>query len=185
MESPISVGFSPEDCDNGGNGYVPVSLQYRPYTSIYGRSESIAGGDPLEDFRNRSYQGKTNTTANEEDLDNVIEMKKLMKDKPVIVSISMKNPTVMEEFEPYTDAILVNYGVQTQAVFDVMTGAAMPSGLLPMQLPKDMETVEKQKEDVPFDMDCYKDSEGNTYDFAFGLSFNGVIVDARTQNYKH
>ena len=35
-----------------------------------------------------------------------------------------------------------------------------------------------------FDMKCYKDSEGNTYDFAFGMNWKGVIKDKRTTNYK-
>ena len=52
---------------------------------------------------------------------------------------------VMAEFEPYTDAILVEYGVTPAAVLDVLTGAFDPEGLLPIQIPKDMETVEQQK----------------------------------------
>jgi len=47
-----------------------------------------------------------------------------------------------------------------------------------------MMTVESQFEDVPRDMEPYMDSNGNTYDFAFGLNWNGVINDARTQAYK-
>lgn len=58
-----------------------------------------------------------------------------------------------------------------------------PSGLLPMQLPSDMETVETQLEDVPRDMTCYRDSEGHLYDFAFGLSWKGVIEDERVRKY--
>ncbi len=50
-----------------------------------------------------------------------------------------------------------------------------------MQMPADMLTVEKQFEDVPFDMTPYKDSEGNDYDFAFGLNWYGIIQDARVQ----
>ena len=45
-------------------------------------------------------------------------------------------------------------------------------------------TVEQQFEDVPFDMECHKDSEGNVYDFGFGLNWKGVIKDARTAKYK-
>lgn len=184
MDSPISIGYSPQDYQMGGNGYVPISLQYRPYTANFARKVSLAGGDPLEDFTNRSYYGKSNITANEEDLDNVLSMKAIMKDKPVIVSLTLKNPTVVAEFEPHTDAILVNYGVQSQAVFDILTGVYEPSGLLPLQMPKDMETVEGQMEDVPFDMECYQDSEGNVYDFAFGLDFKGIIHDTRTKEYR-
>jgi beta-glucosidase len=33
-------------------------------------------------------------------------------------------------------------------------------------------------------MDCHEDSEGHTYDFAFGLGWDGVIDDARTARYK-
>ena len=63
-------------------------------------------------------------------------------------------------------------------------GAAEPSGLLPLQMPLDMKTVETQKEDVPYDMICHKDSEGNIYDFGFGMNWNGVIKDARAEKYR-
>lgn len=184
MESPISDGYSLKDKEEGGNGYVPISLQYRPYHAKNARKVSIGGGDPLENFTNRSYYNKVGTTANESDLDNVIKMKEIMKDKPVIVSIKLKNPTVMAEFEPYADAIVVDYGVQNQAILDIMSGHSNPSGLLPLQIPKDMEEVELQKEDVPFDMTPYQDSEGHIYDFAFGMNFEGVIEDERVHKYR-
>ena len=66
---------------------------------------------------------------------------------------------------------------------DVISGKHEPSGLLPLQMPADMITVEKQFEDVPFDMECHTDSEGNTYDFGFGLNWSGRIQDARTERY--
>ena len=52
-----------------------------------------------------------------------------------------------------------------------------------MQMPLDMETVEAQYEDVPRDMECYVDSAGNTYDFAYGLNWTGVIEDVRVEKY--
>ncbi len=52
-----------------------------------------------------------------------------------------------------------------------------------MQQPLNMETVEAQLEDMPQDMECYLDSEGNTYDFAFGLNWSGQIKDDRTMKY--
>lgn len=184
MESPISIGYSPEDRKQGGSGYVPISLQYRPYQAVNARTPSIAGGDPLEDSKDRSYCGKWNTTANEQDLDNVIETRKRMGEKPVIAVITLKNPMVMAELEPYCDAILVEYGVQPQAVTDVLTGAFTPEGLLPIQIPRNMAAVENQKEDVAFDMECYQDREGHVYDFGFGLNYDGVISDERTRRYQ-
>lgn len=183
IESPISVGYDPEDKKTGGNGYVPVTLQYRPYQANLAREHSIAGGDPLEESRDRGYKGKWNTAANENDLDIILNMRKSMGSKPIITMISLKNPMVMEEFEPYTDAILVEYGVVPQAVLDVITGRFKPEGLLPVQIPVDMMAVECQKEDVAFDMECYKDSEGHVYDFGYGMNFKGVIADERTRRY--
>jgi beta-glucosidase len=33
-------------------------------------------------------------------------------------------------------------------------------------------------------MECHVDSEGHAYDFGFGLSWSGVIDDARTTRYR-
>jgi beta-glucosidase len=67
---------------------------------------------------------------------------------------------------------------------EVLVGAVEPSGLLPMQMPANMRTVEEQFEDVAHDMECHVDSENHTYDFAFGMSFKGVIEDDRTRKYR-
>lgn len=82
------------------------------------------------------------------------------------------------------DAILVNFGVQNQAVLDIISGKAEPSALLPLQMPADMRIVEEQFEDVPRDMKCYTDSEGHLYDFVFGMNWKGVIDDERVAKYK-
>ena len=47
----------------------------------------------------------------------------------------------------------------------------------------DKNSVEEQKEDVPYDMIPYKDSAGNIYDFGYGLNWNGKIEDGRTNKY--
>lgn len=184
IESPLSDGYSKADREAGGNGYVPISLQYRPYTASSAREESIAGGDFREDFTNRGYKDKVGSAANEADLDLVIDTKKAMGDKPVIVVLRMHKPTVPAEFEPYADGILVDFGVQAQAILDLASGKAEPSGLLPVQMPANMETVERHCEDVPLDMEPYADGAGNRYDFGFGLGWGGQIDDERTRRYR-
>ncbi len=183
IDAPTSGnGYSAEDVSGGGNGYVPISLQYSDYTAEYAREVSLAGGDCLENFTNRSYKGKSVKTANMTDLESVIETREAMGDKPVVVVVSTGKPFVAE-FEPFADAVLVSFGCQNQALLDLISGAVEPSALLPMQLPADMKTVELQMEDVPFDMECYVDSDGNAYDFAFGLNWNGRIEDERVRKY--
>ncbi len=174
IESPDSVGYKKEE------GYVPVTLQYKPYTAVDAREESLAS----DEGESRSYKNKSNTATNAQDLDIIIETKAAMQDKPVIVSINCKNPTVVGEFEERVDSLLVHFNVQTQAILDMISGAAEPSGLLPFQMPKDMTTVEQQKEDVAHDMDCYVDQAGHRYDFAFGMNYKGVIADERVTSYK-
>ncbi len=186
ISSPASQGgYSAEDVKQGGNGYIPISLQYKAYTAAEARATSIAGGDPLETFTNRSYKNKTSTAINTTDLGMVTDTYAKMKGKPVIVSVMMNNPTVFGEFEDKASALLVQFGVQDQALLEIMTGLSEPSALLPLQMPADMHAVETQAEDLPLDMKCYKDAEGNVYDFGFGLNWKGVISDARTAKYMH
>jgi beta-glucosidase len=177
-------GYDNKDLEKGGNGYVPISLQYGPYKAEHARETSLAGGSPLEDFTNRSYKDKSITAGNAPDMKLVNETRSLMGDKPVIVVVNVSKPMVFAEFESAASAILVHMGVQDQALMDLITGAAEPSALLPFQMPASMKTVEEQYEDVPRDMECYTDSEGNTYDFAFGLNWSGVISDFRVSRYK-
>ena len=92
--------------------------------------------------------------------------------------------SVAEDWEMCRALVAQSPVPDKQAVLDIISGRREPSALLPMQLPADMKTVEQQHEDVPRDMVCYTDSEGNTYDFAFGLDWKGVIRDARVEKYK-
>ena len=197
MSSPDSgSGYSTDDLAAGGNGYLPISLQYREYTADTARETAIAN-DPGKQFidsetgemvytdevENRSYKGKSVTTKNEYMLDTLEETKKAMGDKPVIVYMRENKPVVWSEVEPLADAIIVGYSISDQAAVDIIAGVAEPSGLLPMQQPANMETVEAQNEDTPMDMECYVDASGNTYDIAFGMNWSGVIDDERVATY--
>ena len=177
-------GYNAEDLRKGGNGYLPMSLQYGDYTAVDARETSIAGGDPMEKNQNRSYKGKTIRTENAGDIDLVIETRKAIGDKPLIVILPCSKPVIVKEFEQYADAILISFGVQPQAYLDIISGKFEPSGLLPVQFPADMTTVEMQFEDTPRDMECYRDADGNVYDFAYGLNWNGVIDDERVKKYR-
>lgn len=185
IDSPKGgVGFSEDDLKKNGNGYVPITLQYGPYKAEYARETSLAGGSPFETFTNRTYKGKTNVASNIQDMKSVNETKAKMGKKPVVVVVRVSNPMIFSELEKSADAILIHLGVQDQAIMEILTGGTEPSALLPFQMPADMKTVEEQSEDVPRDMKCYVDADGNTYDFAFGLNWSGIINDSRVNKYK-
>ena len=201
--NPTYMGFGGIATDGSKYTYLPISLQYRPYTanSEFVRKESI-GGDMIEvtekspegygDTKrlvkeNRSYFGKTAIIRNESDLDLVLNTASAA--GKVIVALNLSSPMVFKEFESEVDAILVGFGgdrsayLPDKAFLEIIAGQVEPSGLLPLQMPANMETVEAQFEDVPRDMKCHVDSDGNTYDFAFGLNWSGVIKDERTAKY--
>ena len=185
IKSPVSNGYSRADREAGGNGYVPISLQLKDYTATEARAQSMAAGDPVIDptITNRSYLNKTSKSNSYPDLNTILDTKKAMNGKPVLVAITVSNPMVFGEFEKEVDAIVGEFGVQIEALLDIVSGKTEPSGLLPLQMPIDMTTVEKQFEDVPHDMIPYRDSNGNVYDFGFGLNWKGAIKDARTEKY--
>lgn len=189
----LSGGYDPENEE-----YIPISLQYGPYMadSDSVRTESISG--PLVDVevstvygtqhiqekQNISYYGNSAHVTNGSNLDTIQYVAENMPESAkVIVAINATTTMIVNEFESQVDAILMGYGIDSRAFLDIVTGKAEPSGLLPLQIPKDMETVEAQYEDVPRDMECHVDTNGNTYDFAFGMNWSGVIEDKRTEKY--
>lgn len=182
--------------------YLPRSLQYRPYTAdnMYVRFESIGGQITVVEHEgvygteydyvkeNRSYFGKTGMISNESDLDFVLDTAKRCDN--VVVIVDLLSSMIFSEFESEVEGILISFGggrthsASADILYEIVAGSFEPSGLLPMQQPANMETVEAQYEDVPRDMECYVDSNGNTYDFAFGLNWSGVINDGRVAKYK-
>lgn len=168
MESPLSDPYDPEDCAKGGNGYLPLTLQYRPYTAAEAREVSIAGGDFRENFTNRSYRGKTNRCINEGDLDNLGEARRRMGEKPVMICMQMHNPTVPTEWEPLADGILIHFGCSMSVLLDILFGRRTAKGKLPYNLPASMAAVEKHAEDDLSGPEPYVCSEGAV--FAAGYS---------------
>ncbi|MGI6231023.1 MAG: glycoside hydrolase family 3 N-terminal domain-containing protein [Tractidigestivibacter sp.] len=172
--------------DQETSAYVPISLQYGEYVADGDnvRKESIAG-DIVDGVKeNRSYYGQSAVASNLSDLELVQSVREQMGDKPVVVCINADRPMVFSELEPYCDAILMGFDASGDDFLNILAGKTEPTGLLPLQMPADMDTVEANDEDVPRDLECYTDSEGNTYDFAFGMNWSGVIDDDRTSTYK-
>ncbi|MFV0253468.1 MAG: glycoside hydrolase family 3 protein [Beutenbergiaceae bacterium] len=169
--------------------YIPIQLQYRPYTADGPnvRQVSIAG-NMLEDGtqENRSYFGQTGQISNEADLDAIERAAAAIEasgnDIPLITVIRtgeviMDHSTVVPaEFEALSDGILIGYGVAQSAYFDVALGLHDASARLPLGLPASMDAVEGSFEDVPMDVEPYTDAAGNSYEVGFGLSCSGEPI---------
>ena len=185
MKVSNTEGIEGKETATDGNTWYPATLQYGEYVAETAPETSISG-KVLEDGtkENRSYKGNANQAPNYGDLEALQYAAEAAGDVPVIVSMKMERGMVWSEVEPLADAILVSYNSQrNEAVAEIILGQTEPNGLLVFQQPANMETVEAQLSDVPRDMECYVDAAGNTYDFAFGMNWAGVIDDERTQKY--
>ena len=181
----LQPAFGPPTEVEGDEVYYPVSLQYPEYTADTARDPSISGNIVEGVKENRSYKGVTAPAdANYGHFEALEYAAEAAGDIPVIASVSMERGMVWTDVEPLCDVILVSYNAQkTDAVAQIILGQAEPNGLLVFQQPASMEAVEAQTDDVPRDMECYKDAAGNVYDFAFGMNWGGVIDDERTAKY--
>ena len=172
VESPLCDCYTQADKDAGGNGYLPISLQYRPYRATAAREHSIAKGDYRENDCDRSYKDKWNTPYNTSDMDNILNARKAMGDKPVFVVLQIHNPCVVAEFENQVDGILAHFGVENSVLMEILSGEKKPGGRLPLSLPANMETIERHCEDVFDDYEAHVDEVGNRYGYGFGLSYS-------------
>ena len=184
-------GFGPNaaPADPNAPKYLPISLQYRPYTADTARDPSLAGDIVDGAKENRSYKGQSVTASNESDLDTLLKMREAMPNAKIILIVEgTNNAQCFHEIEPSADVILWSWASSGRsfgpAYGRILKGEVEPSALLPCQMPASMEAVEASLEDVPRDVEVYVDAQGNAYDFAFGLNWSGVIDDERTAKYK-
>ena len=184
----VSMSAPSQDSTQDAEGnWLPANLQYGEYTANNAREKSIAADDKGD----RSYKGNTVGRDSKFSQLELLEYVNTVKgDAKVVVLMSKASgPSVMvfAEVEPLADAILLYYGGSwffDAALLEIVNGDVEPNGLLPFQMPASMDAVEAQLDDVPRDMECYVDADGNTYDFAFGLNWSGVINDERVETYK-
>lgn len=187
--------------------YLPGSLQYEAYTATTARRESLSGDLTTETINdgygtvtqtvkeNRSYYGNSvGRDSNYADYQMLQYVSSVVPEDCSVVAIVVAGaPMVMSEVEPLADVIFYHFGQSSifasgwfsdHSVMKVVSGQAEPYALLPFQMPKSMEAVEAQDEDTVRDVECYVDANGNTYDFAFGMNWSGVINDERVKTYK-
>ena len=203
MTGPYVAGAEDPNYDQDNDAeygmYTPTSLQYAPYTASGVRNPSLGGEMVTSTFndgytmqtttkkQNLSYWGKTSAAAGSySHLELLQYVSGLKTSAPVVVVMGANSSGAMvwSEVEPLADAILYAYSGTTEAaIAQILAGKVEPSALLTHQQPASMQAVEKEKEDVSRDLECYVDADGNTYDFAFGMNWSGVINDSRVQTY--
>ncbi|HHP7242742.1 MAG TPA: glycoside hydrolase family 3 N-terminal domain-containing protein [Cyclobacteriaceae bacterium] len=93
------------------------------------------------------------------------EILELISQKPSVVGISLERPAIIPDISDAASGLVADFGTEDDAFLDVVFGKFNPTGRLPFQMPSSLESVENQKEDVPFDL---KDP---LYPFGYGLGY--------------
>ncbi|WP_181305476.1 glycoside hydrolase family 3 N-terminal domain-containing protein [Rufibacter sp. XAAS-G3-1] len=93
--------------------------------------------------------------------------------KPTIMVINYANPFVIDEvYNQKTNnrflGVLATFGVEPEALLDIVTGKSNPTGKMPFTTPVSQQAVENNKEDLP----GYKEGEAYAlFKFGEGLSY--------------
>ncbi|PRY65913.1 beta-glucosidase [Glaciihabitans tibetensis] len=77
----------------------------------------------------------------------------------------LARPLVLGNVLENADAVLASYGVSDEALLNVISGEAAPSGTLPFELPSSTAEVEAQYEDVA------NDTANPLFEYGFGLGY--------------
>ncbi len=113
-------------------------------------------------FGSLQHEGRLNFLASDKDYQVVQSLAKAH--VPTIVSVYMDRPAILTNIKDKAAVLMVNFGADDNALFDVVTGKAKAQGKLPFELPRSMQAVEKQHPALP------DDSENPLY--PYGYSFN-------------
>ena len=87
--------------------------------------------------------------------------------KPVVIVAGFRNPLILTPLIRRCEAMLgVVYAGEQDAISRLLFGTVKPVGRLAWQMPRDAESVQNQKEDVPFDL-AYP-----LWPYDFGMGYN-------------
>ncbi|WP_154794157.1 glycoside hydrolase family 3 protein [Occultella kanbiaonis] len=91
---------------------------------------------------------------------------------PTILAVSFANPWLLDALAPGAAAVVGTFGVLTDALTDLLTGAVTPSGTLPYTIPASREKVLGKASDIPGADEpsgyAYVDGTGAEYVFGYG-----------------
>ncbi|MFK4853436.1 glycoside hydrolase family 3 protein [Microbacterium sp. ZW T6_19] len=70
---------------------------------------------------------------------------------PTVVDVFLDRPAILGPIVDAANAVVANWGANSEALLDVLTGAVTATGKLPFDVPSSMAAAEASRPDVPFD----------------------------------
>lgn len=112
-------------------------------------------------FGRRHHEGSLEWKADNKDL---LMLEEVSRQVPVVMTMYMDRPAVLSNVIDKTHAFIANFGLGDDVLFASLTSGQAFTGRLPFALPSSMESVLKQDESVPDDL------ENPLFKLGFGLS---------------
>ena len=100
------------------------------------------------------------------ELDNLLP---IFESKPTILVANIRRPLVLTEFENVSKALIADFDVSNDVIFELIFGEFNPTGKLPIQLPSSMKSVENQIEDLPLILRNHYLIMDMDYPFSFNI----------------
>lgn len=128
---------------------VPVGAGQMPnYVNVLELGEFEV--DEYDTTTNNTKTGDTFEVANLEDAKKVGKAADAVHANggKVIISIDMENPWILTNVEPYADALVGSFGTTVEARMNVITGAAAPTGKLPVTMVSCPEVIALSEQEI-------------------------------------
>ncbi|MDF2989791.1 MAG: Xylan 1,4-beta-xylosidase [Microbacterium sp.] len=87
---------------------------------------------------------------------------------PVVLDVMLDRPAILTPLVPLSSVLLATFGTSDSALVAALTGAVVPRGTLPFEIPRSMDAVRDSREDVPND----------TADPLFPIGFSARLAGA-------
>lgn len=98
-------------------------------------------------FGARQHEGRLNYQPGDAAYDALLKCGKT----PAVMTVYLDRPAILTQIREKTAVLYGDFGVNDNALLNVLTGKAKAGGRLPFELPSSMEAVAAQKSDVPHD----------------------------------
>ncbi|KAL4993079.1 beta-glucosidase C [Aspergillus recurvatus] len=149
-------------------GFDPAFMSTRNYTVVNTTEEAdfalLRYNAPYEP-RNGTFEANFHAGSLAFNATEKARQAKIYSSVPTIVDIIMDRPAVIPEVVEQAQAVLASYGSDSEAFLDVVFGVSKPEGKIPFDLPRSMDAVEAQAEDLPFD------TENPVFKYGHGLEY--------------
>jgi beta-glucosidase len=98
-------------------------------------------------FGGRQHEGRLNFQPGDAAYDALMKCGKT----PVVMTVYLDRPAILPEVKDKVAALYADFGINDNALLEVLSGRAKAGGHLPFELPSSTQAVLRQKSDVPHD----------------------------------